>query len=195
MSHKKLVMIMRNQRIFQMMKMFNLKATMESLMQQLLQRENAKKDSGLAPSKWDGKWISSQEISIFSTTKMQLRLPVNSELDHQESQHTQFWTKHLPGQESDYTKMSKRIQRPQSISKMILTKTFTIQDLLRTLSEQEKLSLITYKKSTETEEVSLIHEQPKLNKSKKNDSSNHLLMFFMLLTWISNQCENYRLYI
>ncbi len=70
MNHKKLVMIMRNQRIFQMMKMFNLKATMESLMQQLLQRENAKKDSGLAPSKWDGKWINSQEISIFSTTKM-----------------------------------------------------------------------------------------------------------------------------
>jgi hypothetical protein len=78
---------------------------------------------------------------------------------------------------------------------MILTKTFTIQDLLRTLSEQEKLSLITYKKNTETEEVSLIHEQPKLNKSKKNDSSNHLLMFFMLLTWISNHSENYRLYI
>ena len=69
MSHKKLVMIMRNQRIFQMMKMFNLKATMESLMQQLLQRENAKKDSGLALSKWDGKWTNSQETLISSTTK------------------------------------------------------------------------------------------------------------------------------
>ena len=63
---------------------------MELLMLLLIQRENVKKDSGLVPSKWDGKWINSQDISIFKITKMQLKFPKLSESSHQEYQLTAF---------------------------------------------------------------------------------------------------------
>ena len=55
----------KNPKMYQMKKTFKLKVITESLMLPLTQRENALKDSGLVPSKWDGKWTNSQETSIF----------------------------------------------------------------------------------------------------------------------------------
>ena len=181
--------------MYQMKKMFKLKVITESLMLPLTQRENALKDSGLVPSKWDGKWTNSQETSIFFITITQSKSQKLSESDHQEYQHTAFWIKLLPGQELDCTRTFKRIQKLQKNSKMILTRTFTTQDQLRTLSEQDQLQLETYKVSTETVEVSLSHEQFTLNNSKINDNLNHQFMACMHFTQISYYSENYHLHI
>merc|ERR1712226_1479717 len=121
----------------------NLRVTMVSSMLLHHQRDNAKRDSGSARTKWAGKWTNSQENSTSKTTLTLLQSPESLVSKSQESTPGNFLILPSPSQESEDINSSKRTWTCSSTSKTTLTPTSQTPSTSPTSSRLERLLLPT----------------------------------------------------